>query len=168
MPTDVLTVEPIIIDLNPEWFKPGYYVYVVEAKSEKQKYYYVGMTGDRKHLVARSPFYRMGGHFTLSESSTQNQIIKGLKAKAGVLDVVTELPLWKFTYYAYLLAEFVPHQETHDKNRVFAERTETELMKLMKEPEFILFNTVKSNKTKDEYAGIKAAQIFENLKQQLG
>lgn len=168
MATEALTVEPIIIDLNPEWFKPGYYVYIVRAHRDEQTFYYVGMTGDRKHLVARSPFYRMGGHFTLSESSTQNQIIKGLKTIAKVVDVVSELQSWNFKYYAYLVEDFNKDvsAEEHKRKREIAEYTEASLIDLLRGHKYTLFNKDVRLKT-DDSAKKRAQEIFKNFQNQL-
>lgn len=71
------------IEFRPDWFKSGYYVYVLVAQHKtKGTFYYVGMTGDRNHKAARAPFYRMMGHFNtynLKNKSNDSQLIKGLK-----------------------------------------------------------------------------------------
>lgn len=78
----LLIPEPIIMELNPDWFKSGYYVYVVTIHYKRKKYFYVGMTGDRHHITARSSFYRMNGHF-IRGKSTQNQIVQEIENKLG-------------------------------------------------------------------------------------
>jgi hypothetical protein len=132
MPTDIIP-EPTIIELKPEWFKPGYYVYVVVIIYRQWQYYYVGMTGDRKYEVARSPFYRMNGHFNQLESSTQNQILKGLKEKTGGIDIDVVLSETKFTYYCYIIDEYCKDKvELHKEKRIKAEKIESYLIKQLK------------------------------------
>ncbi len=129
-----LTPEPTIISLKSEWFKMGYYVYVVVMTYRKQRYFYIGMTGDRKHITARSPFYRMSGHFMLGKS-TQNQIIKGLRKQLGIEEITdTLLCEVEFTYYAYLLNEFDKTDEKgHHLKRKYGEQVESCLIAKMKE-----------------------------------
>lgn len=45
------------IEFNSEWFKSGYYVYVLSiSHMEKGMFYYIGQTGDRKHIAAHHLF----------------------------------------------------------------------------------------------------------------
>lgn len=75
-------LEHTTISFKPEWFQSGYYVYVLTVKHEdKGTFYYVGQTGDRKHNSARSPFYRLMGHFS-PYKSTDNQLVKGIIANS--------------------------------------------------------------------------------------
>lgn len=70
------------IRYDSKWFEPGYYVYVIRVHHKtKGTFYYAGQTGDRNHVSARSPFYRMNGHFIPYESATDNQMFKGLLNK---------------------------------------------------------------------------------------
>jgi len=70
------------LNLNgKEHLKSMYSIYVIVLNNNMEKYYYIGQTGDRKHLSARSPFYRLTGHLDKQESSTQNQIYKGIMEK---------------------------------------------------------------------------------------
>lgn len=128
-----LTIElkaPVIIHLQPEWFQNGYYVYVVTIKFNDEIYYYIGMTGDRNHTVARSPFYRMSGHFS-TRKSTENQIVKGIERTFGASvkddNVLTKM---SFTYYSWMIQPF--HKDIdkmkHHENRVAAEKIESGLI----------------------------------------
>ncbi len=67
------------LTISATFFRSGYAVYVVEIahKPTAKKYYFLGQTGDAYRLMARSPFYRMSGHFEYG-ASTQNQVFKGL------------------------------------------------------------------------------------------
>lgn len=122
--------DPTIIELKPEWFKPGYYVYIVVMAYKRSKYYYVGMTGDRKFTTARSPFYRMSGHFVQIKSSTQNQVIKGIREKFGNKNIDKILVQSTFTYYCYLIDEFIDGQkDLHKSKRKRAEKVESWLIK---------------------------------------
>jgi len=93
---------PAVITLEPVWFEMGYYVYIVMMRRDKEKYFYVGMTGDRQHETARSPFYRMAGHFSRLASSTQNQVIKALKNYWPKEDLDSLLLKVEFSYYKRL------------------------------------------------------------------
>jgi hypothetical protein len=70
------------LNLNgKEQLKSMYSIYVIVLKNGLNKYFYIGQTGDRKHISARSPFLRLTGHLDKQESSTQNQIYKGIMEK---------------------------------------------------------------------------------------
>ena len=157
--------EPTIIELQPEWFKMGYYVYIVVIEYKAKKYFYVGMTGDRKYETARSPFYRMGGHFSQIKSSTQNQVIKGLQNILGITNVESALPDMRFTYYSYLIDSFDRNDTSnHHVKRKKAEQIESSLISKMKtkfKDEFI-FNKKLSRNNYTEAEAI-SKQLFEDF-----
>jgi len=76
---------PIEIEFEPRWFQSGFYVYVITVQHKnKGRYFYIGQTGDRSHIAARSPFYRLMGHFNtygVNQKGTDAQLIKYLKEK---------------------------------------------------------------------------------------
>jgi hypothetical protein len=159
---------PVVMKLQPEWFQNGYYVYVVVINHREKRYYYIGMTGDRKHLVARSPFYRMSGHFMLSKS-TQNQIIKGIKNILGIdikvnTDMLCEMNI---AYYAWLIKPFIkqPSESDHHTNREIGEKIESALIKKCQKVfrEENVFNKNLSQKKFEEYQ-VYAEEIFQQLK----
>lgn len=160
MLTDTIQ-EPTIIELKPEWFKSGYYVYIVAIEYQAYKYFYVGMTGDRKYATARSPFYRMGGHFTQLESSTQNQIIKGLRKRLNVRDIDAALLEIKFTYYCYLIDEFDKEKlDLHKDKRNKAEKIESYLIQKLRNrfsKEFVFNKNI----------SVKESKGTENIAEQL-
>ncbi len=162
--------EPTEIKLKPEWFKMGYYVYVVVIDYKNEKHFYVGMTGDKAYPTARSPFYRMSGHFSLADSSTQNQIIKGLKNKFNIDKKMLDKALqeMQITYYAWLLNEFdEDDHHGHRLKRICAEKTESALIQKMKKsyPDKV-FNDGISIKDYEEVNGI-AEQLLQNLKRKI-
>jgi hypothetical protein len=126
---------PVVIEIKPEWFRHAYYVYFVTMLGDDRRMVYVGMTGDRKHRMARSPFYRMAGHFNQLSASTENQVIKGIREYCNIDDIdqaglVRKLEQLKITYHAYPLAlfEFGVLKEEHTPLRRQAERVESWLM----------------------------------------
>lgn len=152
--------------LQPEWFRNGYYVYVVVVEYQEKKYYYVGMTGDRKHFTARSPFYRMGGHFMLGKS-TQNQIIKGIEKKFDVIvkDDSNILCDMDISYYAWLINEYNRADEAkHHEYRTIGEKIESALIAACKKQfgEDYLFNSKPSRKNFAAYQET-AEQILAQL-----
>lgn len=113
------------------------------------------MTGNRNHLIARSPFYRMNGHFIRSKS-TQNQIIKGIEDKLG-LEVTDDLltQMW-FIYRAWMLHPFQADDEPgHKTRRVYAEGVEEALINLMKKTfKDSLFNKKTNSRIETEHHSI--------------
>jgi len=161
-----LQLKPTIIKLESDWFNVGYYVYLVGIKYKSRKYYYVGMTGDRYHSTARSPFYRMGGHFNRVGSSTENQIIKGIKS---VIDNSTPieilLPQMDITYYAYKVRNYVHGQmQGHKGHRQFAEQVESFLMEKLweRKGEKFVFNK-RISMTPQRQAERMGEKIFSDL-----
>lgn len=68
----------IKINFKPEWFQSGYFVYIITIiHKDRGLFYYIGQTGDRKHISARSPFYRLIAHLR-PYKSTDNQLANGL------------------------------------------------------------------------------------------
>ncbi len=165
-----LIPEPTIINIQPEWFKMGYYVYLVVMDYKGKKFFYIGVTGDRKYKVARSPFYRMGGHFSQLTSSTQNQLIQGIKARwAEEADMEALLETIRFTYYAYCIRDFDKGDVTnHDIHRRHVEKIESYLIERMEKEygKYHIFNKHKSAKT---YTDIEVIgdQILKDIKERL-
>lgn len=71
-------IKHIEISFNADWFESCYSVYLLTIKKNtKEIYYYIGQTGDRKHISARSPFYRLMGHYS-PYKGTDTQLVNGL------------------------------------------------------------------------------------------
>jgi hypothetical protein len=71
----------LVYELNlngKEQLKSMYSIYIIVLKNGDNKYFYIGQTGDRNHISARSPFLRLTGHLDKQKASTQNQIYKGI------------------------------------------------------------------------------------------
>ena len=171
---DITTIpEPTVIELDPSWFKHAYYVYLVAIERVEGNLLYIGMTGDRKHKMARSPFYRMAGHFKLTQS-TENQIVKGLRKHYGVADdeqerLVEILVSSKIAYYAYPLAKFSFDivEADHKELRRRGERIESSLIRrFVNEKNWTLLNRQISLKP-DDNADRIAALIYTDFLERL-
>ena len=75
-----MTVYELNLD-GKEQLKSMYSIYIIVLKNGNNKYFYIGQTGDRNYISARSPFLRLTGHLDKRESSTQNQLYKGIVEK---------------------------------------------------------------------------------------
>lgn len=62
------------LEIPGSFLVPGFCIYVLEIVKEKQKWFYIGMTGDPHYPSARAAFHRISGHLELSKRSTQNQL----------------------------------------------------------------------------------------------
>lgn len=60
---------------------PSFSIYMIEIVKGKNRFFYVGMTGDGHYPSARSILHRLAGHIDLSKKSTQSQLMKGIKEK---------------------------------------------------------------------------------------
>lgn len=69
------------ISLNGNYFRREYVVYIIEIIRGNSKYYYIGQTGDNKHLTARPGLRRLFGHLDDVGQSTQNQIYRYIATK---------------------------------------------------------------------------------------
>lgn len=164
---------PIVIELKKEWFRHAYYVYFVSMLDEAHHMVYVGMTGDRAHLMARSPFYRMSGHFNQS-TATDNQLIAGLRDEYGITQsdkaaMTAKLESLKITYHAYPLSpfDFKLEREDHAELRVFAERTESWLIQQLKnDASWKVHNNTISN-TPDDNAAEAGSLILADWKMRI-
>lgn len=72
------------LEIPGSFLVPGFSIYVLEIIKEKEKWYYIGMTGDPHYPSARSAYYRLVGHLELNERSTQYQLRIALKEKMGI------------------------------------------------------------------------------------
>lgn len=72
------------LEIPGSFLVPGFCIYVLEIIKEKQKWFYIGMTGDPHYPSARSAYYRLVGHLELNQRSTQNQLRIAMKDKMGI------------------------------------------------------------------------------------
>lgn len=72
------------LEIPGSFLVPGFCIYVLEIVKEKQKWFYIGMTGDPHYPSARSAYFRLVGHLELNKKSTQNQLRVALKEKIGI------------------------------------------------------------------------------------
>lgn len=64
----------------------GDYIIFIKDASKNPIYFYVGQTGDAKHISARSSFYRIAAHLSYTKS-TQNQIFKAILKETAICKV---------------------------------------------------------------------------------
>jgi hypothetical protein len=67
------------IEFNGLALHPTFSIYLFEIEKGKEKFFYIGMTGDAHYPSARSILHRLAGHIDLGKKSTQSQFIKALK-----------------------------------------------------------------------------------------
>lgn len=165
------TLEHVQIKFNTSWFQTAYYVYVITViKANKPVFYYVGQTGDRKHITARSPFYRLTSHFRPyngTDSQLANEIFK-----SGLLQELNyenngygleqafhkkELEI-KADYFKLLDFD----GNNHSINRQFSEEVEQLIIRQI--PEDKLVNKITKKKIENSEAEIMAKQIIKKLK----
>jgi len=75
------------IEIPGSFLIPGFSIYVLEIIKEKNKWFYIGMTGDPYYPSARSAFHRLSGHLELNTRSTQNQLLIALNQKLNINSV---------------------------------------------------------------------------------
>jgi len=178
-------IKELEINFDSEWFQSGYYVYVISITHvSKGNYYYVGQTGDRKHVSARSPFYRLMGHFNPYnlKNGTDSQLIKGL-----INNNLIELPsdnkstricieeaiqnksiIINPTYFK--ISDF--DKADHSSKRENVEEIESALIKLFSDKKLRLFNNptkIGSQKNVSNTESIKKAKnIFDKTMRKKG
>ena len=163
------------LNYNSEWFTSRYYVYIIKIEVSKAVYHYVGQTGDRHFIAARSPFYRLWGHFNPYNLSkgTDSQLMKNLfqrkifQKKDGHSNRLTiDRALAKKD--AVIKAQFYPIFDFEDDNkktnimshkdkRVFVEQIEKGVIEGL-DPRF-LFNDL----TKKGFAKIKVSKEARDI-----
>lgn len=77
------------LEIPGSFLVPGFSIYVLEIRKEKEKWFYIGMTGDPYYPYARAAFHRISGHLELSSRSRQNQLRIALRENKIVKDDMT-------------------------------------------------------------------------------
>lgn len=121
----------------------AYLVYIVEVShDQKGSYFYVGQTGDRASITARSAIGRLSEHFNRKQSSN-NQVYNQLSQKIRFSSSDKELKpstideflensrIIMHTYVTNSFYEGISKSE-HDQNRQFVEMVEMYLIQLMR------------------------------------
>jgi hypothetical protein len=163
------------LNYNSEWFTSRYYVYIIKIEVSKDVYYYVGQTGDRHFVAARSPFYRLWGHFNpynlkkgtdsqLMRNLFQRKIFQKIDGHSNRLTIDRALAKKD----AIIKAQFYPIFDFEDDNtqtitmshkdkRVFVEQIEKGVIESL-DPRF-LFNDL----TKKGFAKIKVSNGVRDI-----
>ena len=68
-------------ELAGEQFRRAYLLYIIDISHSKDRYFYIGQTGDNHYVTARPALRRLFGHLEDSGGSTQNQIYKYIATK---------------------------------------------------------------------------------------
>lgn len=167
-------------------FKPGYIIYVIRVCSEEREcFYYVGQTGDRKHITARPPFRRLSGHLEELRKSTQNQLYKGIiervlcieinrdeKYSAEVKRKVSDfLEKSGVDMHVFSIKEFPESVETekHKENVRYVEDIEKNLIQLVakKLGDDVLLNKKRHKPSGDQSAKNIASEILDKISAEL-
>lgn len=162
------------IEFDSEWFESGYYVYVLKIVKKKNNFYYIGQTGDRKHVSARSPFYRLMGHFN-PYNTPDSQLVKGLfnsnllkkkngESKRVCIEKAISCGKIKITAYFFKTDDF--DNISHNVRRAKTETIETILIHHCRKNGKKLFNEVNhdtSKAIKDNNAEKIAKKIYKNI-----
>ena len=72
------------LEIPGTFLMPGFSIYVLEIIKEKEKWFYIEMTGDPHYPSARFAYYRLVGHLELNKRSTQNQLRIAIRDKMGI------------------------------------------------------------------------------------
>lgn len=149
----------------------GVYIILIKDANDKPTHYYIGQTGDAKHISASSAFYRIAAHLGYSKS-TQNQLFKGIKkhlkikddvenrevrkkVEAWLKDKTLEIHFYKTADFEFLKEGRKKHPENHsdhnDKRRVTLALETALLQELGKSTKLVCMN--KSNVTYIEFEG---------------
>lgn len=164
-------LEYVQFKLNSSWFQTAYYFYLLTLyKFNKPVLYYAGQTGDRNHVTARSPFYRLTSHLK-PYNGTDSQLANAIY-KAGFLN--------QFGYenngYGLERAFFNKELEVkaayfklfdfngleHEANRKFSEDVEQLVIRQI--PKDKLINKITKRKIDNFEAEAIATRILKKLK----
>ena len=165
------TLEHVQLKFNSSWFQTAYYVYVLTVfKANKPVFYYVGQTGDRKHITARSPFYRLTSHFRPyngTDSQLANEIFKsGLLQELNYENNGYGLEQAFYKKELEIKADYFKLLDfdgnNHSINRKFSEEIEQLIIRQI--PEDKLVNKITKKKIENSEAEIMAKQIIKKLK----
>lgn len=72
--------EPLLFRMrfDGRLLKRGFWLYVWDIRSDRQRVLYVGRTGDSSSVNASSPFARIGQHLNFKENAKANSLAKRL------------------------------------------------------------------------------------------
>lgn len=167
------------LNYDSEWFTSRYYVYIIKIAVSSDTYYYVGQTGDRHFVAARSPFYRLWGHFNPYnlKKGTDSQLMSNLfkrkifKKQEGHSNRLTiDRALAKRD--AVITTQFYPiynfendnsdaAKERHQKKRLFVEQIEKGVIEGLDAT--FLFNDL----TKKGFAKLKVSDEASRIANQI-
>src|SRR5690554_2757169 len=116
----------------------GVYIILIKDALEIPTHYYIGQTGDAKHISARSAFYRIAAHLGYSKS-TQNQLFKGIvkdqnfhnddnrevrkKVEAWLKDKTLEIHFYKTDDFDFLKEGKKEHPKNHKEHTIKRRKT---------------------------------------------
>ncbi len=105
------------MSFHGEILERGFWIYVWEIKNKKEKYIYVGRTGDSSSPNAASPFNRIGQHLDFRSNAKGNSLAKRLK-EVGI-------NLSSSTFRMLAIGPIFPEQDCFEKHRPFRDQMAT-------------------------------------------
>jgi hypothetical protein len=113
----IMPIKSYQMSFQGEVLDRGFWLYVWEIVSGKNRYFYVGRTGDSSSAHAASPFNRIGQHLDFRENAKGNSLAKRLK-EVGVNPRTSNFRM-------LALGPFFPEQVTFDKHKPFRDQMAT-------------------------------------------
>lgn len=118
-------MESFKITFSGKTLDRGFWIYVVRiANPKKQRYFYVGMTGDPSSFNAASLFVRMGRHLDVKKNAKGNTLFRAIKNEEKLLPFLHKL---NFEIIGFYLKE--ENKKDHKKIREEASHLEDRLHK---------------------------------------
>lgn len=164
-------IKHIEISFNSEWFQSCYSVYVLTITHSGNEYFYIGQTGDRKHVSARSPFYRLMGHYSPYQG-TDTQLVMGLikhnlihKPEDKSLRVCLEDAFYNkhITVKADYFKIIDFDELDHPNKRKLAEKVEQLLIDHFKIKRKELFNNISESLIQKAKMDEEAVRVFDKI-----
>ena len=174
------------IHIDGKQFENFYLIYIIRLQNRnRNKYYYIGQTGDRFYTTARPAFRRLAGHLEDKGNSTQNQLYKaiagqilelGFEAKKSfpekVKDEVSKyLQQSEIDMFVFPIAKFKDRSDKlqHKKNVSFVEDVEKHLIKkfIVYHGEEKVLNKKKEQPSDNLKTAKKAEDIFNQISKEM-
>lgn len=164
-------IKHIEVKFNAEWFESCYSVYVLTIKKGVEVFYYIGQTGDRKHISARSPFYRLMGHYSPYQG-TDTQLVRGL-IKNNLINIMEGKSLRVcleeafYNKHVEVKADYFKVDDfdgtKHSTKRILVEQVEQVIINYFLQNKKIVFNKIKYNNIERAKANTSAINIATKI-----
>ena len=145
------------MSFHGELLQRGFWLYVWDIRTGRERHLYVGRTGDSSSPNAASPFERIGHHLDFRETAKGNSLVRQLKTVAANPSACS--------FEMLAVGPLFPEQQTFEAHKPFRDRVgalEDALAKWLRDRGYNVIGTHSSSQTAEPELWREVCRIVDS------